>query len=204
MLVEWFHAGWTMIRAVIFDCFGVLVGTGYWNVYRRLGGDPDKDAAFLDEVLARADSGRITSAELAQIVSKHLAIPVEEYRRAHNADQVPNQEVFEFIRELKPRYKIGLLSNVGSDTIPRKIPPELLKLFDTVVISSEVGLLKPDPAIFRLAAERHGVRPEEAVFTDDHPEYLPGAVAIGMQAVLYKGLDDFRRQLDNLAAGGEP
>jgi HAD superfamily hydrolase (TIGR01509 family) len=190
-----------MVRAVIFDCFGVLVGTGYWNVYRQLGGDPDKDAAFLDEVLAKADSGRITSEELAQIVSDHLGITTEQYERAHRADEVPNQEVFDFIRELKPRYKIGLLSNVGPGTIERKIPPNLLELFDTKVISSEVGLLKPDPAIFRLAAERLGVAPQEAVFTDDHVEYLPGAVQIGMPTVLFTSLADFKEKFVQLTEG---
>jgi len=190
-----------VIKAVIFDCFGVLVGTGYWNVYRQLGGDPVKDAEFLDEVLAKADSGRITSAELAQIVSERLGITIEQYERTHQADEVPNQEVFAFIRELKPRYKIGLLSNVGPGTIERKIPPDLLELFDTKVISSEVGLLKPDPAIFRLAAERLGVAPSEAVFTDDHAEYLPGAVQVGMPTVLFTGLADFKEKFAQLAEG---
>jgi len=185
-----------MIKAVIFDCFGVLVGSGFWNVYRRLGGDPDGDRAFINEMLGQVDSGRISVDELARRVSAHLGVSIETYQRAFSDDEVPHADVFAYIRsELKPRYKIGLVSNVGPGHLERRIPPELLGLFDTVIASGEVGLLKPDPAIFRLAAERLGVAPEEAVFTDDHVPYLPGATAIGMHAILFEGLDDFKRQL---------
>ena len=188
-----------MIKAVVFDCFGVVVGTGYWNVYKRLGGDPAKDATFLDEVLGRADTGKIDTDELAKIVSERLGITADEYRRAYKEDEVPNLEVFEFIRaELKPHYKIALLSNVGPGVIERKIPQELLQLFDAVVLSGEVGLLKPDPAIFRLTVERLGVAPEEAVFADDHAEYLVGAEAIGMPTILFTDLGDFKYQFAKL------
>jgi HAD superfamily hydrolase (TIGR01509 family) len=185
-----------MIKAIIFDCFGVLVGTGYWSVYQRLGGDLTKDAAFLDDILGRMDTGKISHAEVAKIVTARLGITLEEYERAYKEDETPNLEVFDFIRgELKSKYKIGLLSNVGPGNIQRKIPPELLQLFDAMVLSGEVGLLKPDPAIFRLAVEKLGVKPEEALFTDDHVEYLAGATAIGMPTILFKNLEDFKRQL---------
>ena len=188
-----------MIKAVVFDCFGVVVGTGYWNVYKRLGGDPAKDGKFLDEVLGRADTGKIDTDELAKIVSERLGITADEYSRAYKEDEVPNLEVFEFIRaELRPHYKIGLLSNVGPGVIERKIPQELLQLFDAVVLSGEVGLLKPDPAIFRLTVERLGVAPEEAVFADDHVEYLVGAEAIGMSTILFTDLGDFKYQFAKL------
>jgi HAD superfamily hydrolase (TIGR01509 family) len=189
-----------MIKAVVFDCFGVLVGSGFWNVYQSLGGDPVKNAAFIDDVLNRADGGIMSAEELRDIMSKHLGVSPDEYAAAYNNDEVPNLQVFDFIRtELKPHYKIGLLSNAGPGVVQRRIPPELLSLFDAVVVSGEVGLLKPDPAIFRLVAEQLHVTPEEAVFTDDHAPYLPGATAVGMHPILFKGLDDFRRQFSELA-----
>jgi putative hydrolase of the HAD superfamily len=56
-------------------------------------------------------------------------------------------------------------------------------LFDAVVISGEVGLRKPDPAIYALAAERLGLPPEEIVFVDDLAANVRGAVAAGMVGV---------------------
>ncbi|MBX6334916.1 HAD family phosphatase [Candidatus Saccharibacteria bacterium] len=187
-----------MIKAVVFDCFGVLVGQGYWTVYRKLGGDLERDGAFLDSLLDKVNLGKITSDQLAMLVSGRLGISIDAYRAAMRADQQPNLEVFDYIRELKPRYKIGMLSNVTRASLEQKVPKELLDLFDVLVLSGEAGLLKPDPAIYRLAAERLGVKSEEIVFTDDHEEYVNGARAAGMHAILFRDLTDFKRQFMEL------
>jgi HAD superfamily hydrolase (TIGR01509 family) len=65
---------------------------------------------------------------------------------------------------------------------------------DDILISAEVGLAKPDPRIYRLAAERLGVRPDEAVFVDDFAANVEGARAVGMRAI------HFRPELDLRAA----
>jgi putative hydrolase of the HAD superfamily len=79
--------------------------------------------------------------------------------------------------------KTGLLSNSwGTSLYPEA---RLAELFDDVVLSGVVGLRKPDPAIFRLAAKRLGVRPERCVFVDDHPGHLEAARREGMVGVLH-------------------
>jgi len=57
--------------------------------------------------------------------------------------------------------------------------------FDTVVLSYEVGVMKPDPTIFRVAAERAAVAPEAIFFVDDRQENVAGARACGFDAVLF-------------------
>lgn len=189
-----------MIQAVVFDCFGVLVGAGFWNVYQSMGGDPVKDAQFIDEKVNLASAGKISGEELRRAMADHLGVSPDVYNAAHKQDAVPNLALFELIRtELKPKYKIGLLSNAGPGTIQRHIPAELLALFDAVVVSGDVGLLKPDPAIFRLVAEKLDVAPEHTVFTDDHAPYLDGARTTGMQTILFTSLSDFKQQFDRLA-----
>lgn len=191
-----------MIKAIIFDCFGVLVGSGFWNVYQSLGGDPTKDADFIAQNLKKNDLGELSWAQMCDIMSKHLGVSPEEYVAAHNTDELPNPQIFEFIHnELKPKYKIGLLSNAGPGVVEDRIPPELRRLFDAVVVSGEVGMLKPDPRIFRLALERLEVLPEQAVFTDDHSPYLVGAEELGMRTILYKNFVDFKQQLNSLIGG---
>jgi putative hydrolase of the HAD superfamily len=59
----------------------------------------------------------------------------------------------------------------------------LERLFDSVVLSFEVGMLKPEPEIYRLAADRLSVPPQECVFVDDQPKCLAGAHAISMTTV---------------------
>ena len=81
--------------------------------------------------------------------------------------------------------RTGLLSNsMGEGRYERASFPEL---FDAVVISGEVGMRKPDPEIYALAAERLGLRPEACVFVDDLPGTLKPARAIGMATVAHRG-----------------
>jgi len=63
---------------------------------------------------------------------------------------------------------------------------EIRSLFDEIVISGEVGLHKPQPEIFNLAAERVGVEPSGCVFVDDLRENCAGAEALGMTAILHR------------------
>lgn len=80
--------------------------------------------------------------------------------------------------------KTGLLSNSwGTSLYPRE---RLDPIFDVQVISGEVGLRKPDPAIFELTTGRLGVAPEGCVFVDDHPGHLQSAAEAGMTTVLHR------------------
>ena len=80
--------------------------------------------------------------------------------------------------------KTGLLSNSWS---LRHYPRERFDvIFDTMVISGEVGMRKPDPEIYRLVTERLGVAPEDCVFVDDHPGHLKAALDAGMTTVLHR------------------
>lgn len=193
-----------MTKAIIFDCFGVIVGKGFWAVYDIAGGDSVKDAAFIDDILLQANSGAIKPEAFRAQVAAQLGITPEQWEKIVEREEQPNLPILEFIRdELKPQYKIGLLSNANKGTIERKIPAEWRAVFDDIIVSAEVGLVKPDPEIFRLSARNLGVRPDEAVFTDDLTEYLEGAEKTGMQTILYKNLEDFKRQLDIILGKGE-
>jgi epoxide hydrolase-like predicted phosphatase len=75
-------------------------------------------------------------------------------------------------------------------------------LFDTVVISGEVGLRKPEPAIYQLAAERLGARPQECVFVDDLAHNVHGAVAAGMVGVHHTDVDQTLGELEALFGVG--
>jgi FMN phosphatase YigB (HAD superfamily) len=111
----------------------------------------------------------------------------------------PNQELLAFIRdELKPRYRIGLLSNAEAGVVERQIGTEWLRVFDDVVVSGEVGLQKPDAAIFELAARRLEVSLQEALLVDDLTRYVTAAAQLGMQVAQYRGFERFRRELDGM------
>ena len=66
------------------------------------------------------------------------------------------------------------------------------------MISAEVGLHKPEPEIYRLAAERLGVAPESCLFVDDLRENCEGAEAVGMTAIRHKDPDQTLARLEEL------
>ena len=68
--------------------------------------------------------------------------------------------------------------------------------FRDILVSGEVKLLKPDPAIYWLALDRFRLRPAEALLVDDRAVNVEGALAIGMQAHLFTGADDLRARLE--------
>ncbi|HEY0474700.1 MAG TPA: HAD family phosphatase [Kribbella sp.] len=91
--------------------------------------------------------------------------------------------------------KTALLSNSWGNTYPRETWDGM---FDDIVISGEVGLRKPEPQIFRLAAERVGLEPAECVFIDDLDLNVEAARALGMTAILHTSYDETRRELESL------
>ncbi|MEA2517279.1 MAG: putative hydrolase of the superfamily [Actinomycetota bacterium] len=81
-------------------------------------------------------------------------------------------------------FKTALLSNSwGLSGYPRE---RLGELMDVIVISGEVGMRKPDPAIFELTTSKLGLPPEACVFVDDHPGHLKAAQEAGMETVLHR------------------
>ncbi|GAA0616833.1 HAD-IA family hydrolase [Sporichthya brevicatena] len=86
---------------------------------------------------------------------------------------------------------VALVSNSWGN----EYPPEVLARFDVVVVSGEVGMRKPDPEIFELAAKQLGVEPAQCVFVDDFEVNTAGAAALGIRTILHEDVDATLRQL---------
>lgn len=188
-----------MIKAVIFDCFGVLAGSSYREIYRMAGGDLSKDAEFLNNTLSAANAGFITSDEMRQQVADRLGLPLDTWEEMVRQGELPNEQLLEYVAELRKRgYKTAILSNANVGTLQRKFTPEQLELFDALVVSAEVHLLKPDPRVYELAAERLSLTPNQCVFTDDNPDYADASTRVGMKGLTYTALPTFKAQLEPL------
>jgi putative hydrolase of the HAD superfamily len=97
----------------------------------------------------------------------------------------PDEDVIAAVRSARDAgIRTGLISNSWGTSIYD--PDALEGLFDEIVISGDVGLHKPQPEIYQLAADRLGVAPEECVFVDDLRENVRGAEEVGMTAVLHR------------------
>lgn len=99
---------------------------------------------------------------------------------------------------------IGIISNTNDvHTVwLREHVPEFAG-FEAVVFSSDVGLLKPDPAIFRVALERLAARPQDALFVDDIGEYVAAAEGLGMAGIVHRSPQLTQAAVQRWLAGPE-
>jgi putative hydrolase of the HAD superfamily len=109
-----------------------------------------------------------------------------------------DQELFCWFAARHGLYKTGILSNSGPGAREAERHWGFEAITDDIVYSHEVGLRKPDPAIYALAASRLGVAPDEVVLLDDVKANVDGAVASGWHAVLHVDTPTSIRELDAL------
>jgi epoxide hydrolase-like predicted phosphatase len=199
------------IKAVIFDFGGVLVRTEDRGPRTQLAARLGKTYAELGMLVfdsgssQQAQLGEITSAQHWEQVRKVLNIsPAEllEVRGKFWEGDSLDGNLVDYLRGLRPRYKTALLSNAWDD-LRQYIEEDwhIEDAFDQIIISAEVGLVKPDERIYQLAISKVGVDPDEAVFVDDFPENVIGAREVGLQAIHFKDPDQALADLQQLLDG---
>jgi FMN phosphatase YigB (HAD superfamily) len=186
-----------MIRAIIFDCFGVLYHSSADELYRRC---PLEQRDELHDIRMQRDRGHLHYDEYIELVAELLHMDNAELRRLADQSHVRNEGLFEYIRSIdRTEYLTGLLSNIGDTTMDQLIPPsERQALFSQALLSYEVGIIKPDPRVFTMMVERLGCLPEECVMIDDIERNCAGARSIGMQAIQHGDNDETLRALAKL------
>jgi putative hydrolase of the HAD superfamily len=112
-----------------------------------------------------------------------------------------DRELVDWFATLHGPFRTGILSNSGPGAREAERHWGFEAITHDIVYSHEVGLRKPDPAIYALAAGRLGVRPHEVVLLDDVQANVDGALAAGWHAVLHVDTPTSIRQLRALLAG---
>ena len=186
-----------MIKAVIFDCFGVLYVDSTHAFYEKHVQNYDVLKDQLMDLNAQADYGLLAFSEWSSQVAALTGLDRQMVERSIKGEQIRNDELIELIYSLRKKgFKIGLLSNIGSGVIDRFFTPsERQELFDAVVLSSDVMLTKPHPRMFEITAEQLELGPERCVMVDDNPDNCAGADAIGMQSIRYESNGQLEKEL---------
>jgi epoxide hydrolase-like predicted phosphatase len=199
------------IEAVIFDYGGVLSTTPFAGIaeYERKMGYPEKSLARLlfgrgaspqgpgdepDHDWHLLETGQLTLDEFhVRLVERSEAALGQPLDLGVDAQFLRELGVgvhwmmVHRVRELRAEgYRTAILTNNVKEwgrywrgSIP-------IDLFDLIIDSCDVGLRKPDPAIYRLTCERLGVAPEAAVFLDDTRRHVEGARQVGLHAILVR------------------
>lgn len=164
------------------------------------------DLVFSSKTAQKASRGEIPAASHWEAVGNALGISTEDMPvfldKYWSADDV-NWKLLDYIKNLHPRYKVGLLSNAWDDlrqTMHQRWNIE--GLFDELIISAEVKLVKPDPRIFQLALQRLQVEPVEAVFVDDVVDNVEVAHREGLFAIQFLNTDQTLTELKRILSSG--
>lgn len=191
-----------MIKAIVFDCFGVVISDALEALSANLRETDPAAADQVSELIRSSNRGLVDPAESSRQVAAIFGMSYEQYRATIAAGEVKNVELMRYIVDLRRSYKTALLSNIGAGSLARRFTDqELAQLFDTVVASGDIGFIKPDAEAYRITAARLGVTPEECVFIDDRQPYCDGACSVGMQAICYQNFAQFRGALEAQLAG---
>ncbi len=187
-----------MIKAVIFDCFGVLTVDKWKEFVATLPEEHKEPARGFNHDY---DAGRITEADFIEKVRQLTARDPGEVEQILVGDSNKNEELLSYIKQLRPRYKIGLLSNVASNWVrDYLLDEEDQNLFDAFIFSYEERTTKPDLKIYQAAADRLGVKPSECVFIDDTERYCEAARELGMQTIDYQDFAQMKQELEQILA----
>jgi len=192
----------------VFDIGNVLIDWDPRYLYRKVFGDEEEMERFLATVTTHEwnleqDRGRTMEEATAVLVSRHPEYVREieaYYGRWEETFGGPIEGSVRVLRELRERgYPLYALTNWSAETFPlARAWYRFLDLFDEIVVSGEVGMIKPDREIYGFLVERTGLDPATSVFIDDSSANVRAAEALGFKGVLFEGAEGLREVLTSL------
>jgi len=182
-------------KALIFDCFGVVASPAisHW-ILNNLG--PEFNKA---ELLNRFDLGEISCDEMLCVFSKLACRSSDVIHQEITTYCTLDFELIDYIKELKATaYKIILLTNANGSFLEQficKEYPWFRDLFDSIVISSEIKMVKPNKDIYLHSLKVNCLSPEDAIFIDDSSSNILGAEKVGIPSILFRDTQQLKADL---------
>lgn len=194
---------------VVFDLGGVLIDWDPRHLYRKLfEGDDAAMERFLAEICtsewnARQDAGRPWSEATALLKAEHpqnAALIDAFHHRWPEMMAGPIDGTVDILHALKERnIPLYALTNWSQETFPfARNRFDFLAWFEGIVVSGEEKLIKPDPRIYRLLIDRHGLEPADLVYVDDNRKNAEAATALGLHGIHFTSPGALRTELVGL------
>lgn len=196
------------MKAVLFDLGRVLIHYDHFQTMRGLAGLAglgeqemlERFATIRDELeLGHMESDALHRWFLGQAAMPAGSDGFDAFFSAFTGGMARDDEALAWVAALeqRPDVLVAAISNTNETHIrwlDANIPE--LEAFDLVMYSSEIGMGKPDPAVFRLALELLDVRPEDAIFIDDSEPNVRAAEAVGIHGLVHSGWATTRPRLE--------
>jgi len=183
------------MQVIVFDFFGVVCSEIAPFVLPKYMSQ-EQAVAYKATIVGDADVGRISQDEMFAKLSALTGASPQQLEEDFWSFVRIDGEVTKLIESLRPKFRTAMLTNA---VVPffRQITGkyDLERLFDTLLVSSEEGLAKPDPAFYTLLIKRMAVQAHDCLFIDDNQVNLDGARAAGMKGLLFEGVEKLKNDL---------
>jgi putative hydrolase of the HAD superfamily len=185
-----------VIKAVIFDFFGVICSDEYWQKIKQ-------DKNLKDQFEDLSESMNLGEIAWADFVSQ-LAGKLGQDLKTVNAlfqERKLNPGLINYIHFLHEKYKTAILSNASQGQIKGILDGTKTEdAFDAIVVSADLRVIKPDRRIFEYVLKQLVVGATEAIFIDDIERYCKAAEGLGIRAIHYKNFEQMKKELEKLLA----
>ena len=195
-------------KVIVFDLGGVLINWDPRHLYRKVFDDEDEMERFLAEVVtsewnSRQDAGRRWEDGVALLSAQHphLAGLISAYwERWDEMLGGPIDGTVAILASLRDMgYELHALTNWSTQTFPiARERYEFLDWFETIVVSGEEKVIKPDSRIYEILLERIGRQPDDCIFIDDAPHNVATARQLGFDTIRFENPDQLRAELGKL------
>ncbi|MBY0539143.1 HAD-IA family hydrolase [Patescibacteria group bacterium] len=187
------------VRAIIFDFYGVFFTEVAVPWFRSVFPDVAQADAMKARYCEPSDKGEINEDDFFAALGALQGKTGPEVRSTWIASGTFNEELAELTKILRRNFKLALCSNsqpkLFEDISTANGVPAL---FDEIVVSSQVRLVKPDPKIFKLVLSRLTVDASEALFFDDNVVNVAAARKLGIRSFVFTDTGQFRKDLESV------
>jgi HAD superfamily hydrolase (TIGR01509 family) len=188
-----------MYTALIFDFYGVFSGDIATNWFKKTVRDDSAKFAAFQALCSQSDYGQLSRAEFYEAVTKLAGLPISQTKRGIEAELALNTELVDYVKKLKQSYRTACLSNGTHEwTLQVIIDYGLEPLFDEIVLSGDLGMVKPYREIYEHTLTKLGVTADQTIFIDDRQVNVDGAEAVGIKSFVFTDTQTLQKDLEKL------
>lgn len=189
-----------MYKAIAFDFFGVFCTSMASNWFQKNVPDHQEKLVAYQALLTQGDLGKLPRADFDQAVSELTGFAPDQVARGIDAEKAIDTDLVVYVQGLKKQgYRIVCLSNGSHEWTLRVINDHAMgHLFEDVILSGDLGIVKPDAEIYEYMLVKLKLPASEVLFVDDRQVNVDGAEACGIDGLLFSDTPTFIRDFEAL------
>lgn len=145
------------------------------------------------------DLGQISEKEFEVGMGNIGKVSFSDLQKELTGYYIINQKLINYIRQLKKDTQVFILSNAGKTLVHKTLKKNnLTELFDQILVSANIGLVKPSPEIFNYVLDTYSLNKKDVTFVDDTLENVEAAQALGIQSIHFTNFENFKKEFEHL------